>query len=189
MSEELIDFSALEEQMNSVNKEIEALKKSHIEASKQVFHKAISAFFQKYPEVEALRWNQYTPYFNDGDTCEFSVHELFCGTAMDLKKIEEGEITLDDLYDSNPYDEPEKYMFEYAQREGPLKQYYVDRIKDWEDMKAKYGDRLNELNAGVKQFKKIFNSIPDDTMLSLFGDHVVVTATRRGIDVDEYDHE
>lgn len=189
MSEELIDFNALEEQMNSVNKEIEALKKSHIETSKQVFHKAISAFFQKYPEVEALRWNQYTPYFNDGDTCEFSVHDLYFCTKQDLKEIEDGEITLDDLYDLNPYAKPDKYVYEYAQKENSLQNYYLKQIEQYEALEVKYGPRLNELNAGVKQFKKIFSSISDDTMLSLFGDHVVVTATRRGIDVDEYDHE
>lgn len=26
-------------------------------------------------EVEAIRWTQYTPHFNDGDACVFSVHE------------------------------------------------------------------------------------------------------------------
>lgn len=28
------------------------------------------------PEVHSLRWRQYTPYFNDGDPCEFGVHDL-----------------------------------------------------------------------------------------------------------------
>jgi len=26
-------------------------------------------------EVDSVRWEQYTPYFNDGDPCYFSVHE------------------------------------------------------------------------------------------------------------------
>lgn len=28
-------------------------------------------------DIEAVRWTQYTPYFNDGDVCEFSVGELY----------------------------------------------------------------------------------------------------------------
>lgn len=28
------------------------------------------------PRVEAIRWSQYTPYFADGDPCEFSVNDL-----------------------------------------------------------------------------------------------------------------
>jgi len=28
------------------------------------------------PEIDSIEWNQYTPYFNDGEECTFSVHEL-----------------------------------------------------------------------------------------------------------------
>ena len=28
------------------------------------------------PALKAIRWNQYTPYFNDGDPCTFSVGEV-----------------------------------------------------------------------------------------------------------------
>lgn len=31
-------------------------------------------YFEKYKELESFSWAQYTPYFNDGDTCTFSVH-------------------------------------------------------------------------------------------------------------------
>ena len=32
--------------------------------------------FEKYPFLTSLTWTQYTPYFNDGHTCEFGVDEL-----------------------------------------------------------------------------------------------------------------
>ena len=32
-------------------------------------------FFEGHPEVEQLRWTQYTPSFNDGDPCTFDVYE------------------------------------------------------------------------------------------------------------------
>lgn len=38
--------------------------------------KDFAAFFAACPEVESLSWTQYTPHFNDGDACVFSVHEL-----------------------------------------------------------------------------------------------------------------
>lgn len=28
------------------------------------------------PGVDSIRWRQYTPYFNDGEPCEFSVHDV-----------------------------------------------------------------------------------------------------------------
>lgn len=34
--------------------------------------------FKKLPaNFEAVRWAQYTPHFNDGEACEFSVHETY----------------------------------------------------------------------------------------------------------------
>ena len=32
--------------------------------------------FNAYPQVSAIRWNQYTPYFNDGDACVFGVGSI-----------------------------------------------------------------------------------------------------------------
>lgn len=42
------------------------------------------AFFKASPEIKAIRWTQYTPYFNDGDVCEFSRHDFeFAGEIKD----------------------------------------------------------------------------------------------------------
>lgn len=50
------------------------IKKELLEESKKVFEEESRALFDKYPELSFFRWTQYTPYFNDGDTCEFSAH-------------------------------------------------------------------------------------------------------------------
>lgn len=46
-------------------------------------------FFSKNPEVTAVGWQQYTPYFNDGDACEFSVREFHVctRTGLDFESI------------------------------------------------------------------------------------------------------
>lgn len=31
--------------------------------------------FNTYPKLQKFSWNQYTPYFNDGDQCRFSVYD------------------------------------------------------------------------------------------------------------------
>lgn len=38
-----------------------------------LFKEAIQDIFAKYPAIETIAWFQYTPYFNDGDACEFGV--------------------------------------------------------------------------------------------------------------------
>jgi hypothetical protein len=32
-------------------------------------------------DIIGVRWTQYTPYFNDGDPCEFWVNEVYCKTS------------------------------------------------------------------------------------------------------------
>ena len=50
-------------------------KEQYVEAGKQAIKPAILDFIAAHPEVHAIRWTQYTPYFNDGDPCEFRVCE------------------------------------------------------------------------------------------------------------------
>jgi hypothetical protein len=33
-------------------------------------------FFEENPDIEAIRWTQGTPSFNDGEPCTFSVHDF-----------------------------------------------------------------------------------------------------------------
>lgn len=40
---------------------------------KGAFAEASRALFDNFP-IESVSWHQYTPFFNDGDTCEFSVY-------------------------------------------------------------------------------------------------------------------
>jgi len=34
-------------------------------------------FWEKNPAIKAVHWSQYAPYFNDGEPCEFSVHDPY----------------------------------------------------------------------------------------------------------------
>lgn len=47
-------------------------------------------------KISAVTWRQYTPYFNDGDACEFSVHEPYFLMAT---KATEGEEVYSDYDD------------------------------------------------------------------------------------------
>jgi hypothetical protein len=41
----------------------------------------LRAIFDEHDCLEAIRWRQYVPYFNDGEACTFSIHEpeVKCG--------------------------------------------------------------------------------------------------------------
>lgn len=58
------DIKAIEDQ-------IEELRKSMAVRGKEIFAAETAALFEKFPAMETFAWRQYTPYFNDGDTCYF----------------------------------------------------------------------------------------------------------------------
>ncbi len=51
-----------------------AAKSRAFEAGKKEFTEKSKVLFEKNPGLESFAWTQYTPYFNDGDTCRFSAH-------------------------------------------------------------------------------------------------------------------
>ena len=42
---------------------------------RELIGKVFSEFFDRCPKIEKVVWAQYAPHFNDGDACEFGVHE------------------------------------------------------------------------------------------------------------------
>lgn len=60
-------YQAAKERMRAALDEANAVVKS-------AFSDAAKALFEQHPEMQSFGWAQYTPYFNDGDPCEFSVH-------------------------------------------------------------------------------------------------------------------
>ena len=54
-------------------------------------------FFQQNPEVKAISWTQYTPHYNDGETCYFGVNEF--GVALTDDDADELKDQTIDTYD------------------------------------------------------------------------------------------
>lgn len=55
---------------------------------KSILRDEFKVFFDAHPTVTKVRWTQYTPYFNDGDECVFTVHadcELAFGDDDELQ--------------------------------------------------------------------------------------------------------
>lgn len=57
-------------------------------------------FFTENPTAEAIKWNQYTPYFNDGDECTFRLGD-FTIKIFGVTEQKYGESFFDD-YDFKP---------------------------------------------------------------------------------------
>jgi hypothetical protein len=63
------------EELKVLSKEYyDMIKKEEDMISKIFLSTLKEEIFDKYPSVESVGWPQYTPYFNDGELCHFSVH-------------------------------------------------------------------------------------------------------------------
>lgn len=70
-----MDTAALLKNFDELNAQINEAQKEMSNKSKGLIEAVAKQFLDKCPEVTGIHWTQYTPYFNDGDTCEFSVNE------------------------------------------------------------------------------------------------------------------
>jgi len=60
------------QELREIKAKYEAMLKSE---GKAILGGAFKSFFDACPNVDAVRWRQYTPYFNDGDVCTFRLRE------------------------------------------------------------------------------------------------------------------
>lgn len=138
------------------------------------------------PRVSAIRWTQYTPYFNDGETCVFGFGKLQV-RVLDVPKELDGE---DSVY-SYDYDTvpglPGKFAdWTSAIIEGgqPSKWNYNNRQYE------QFGPVLPPLES-AEEIKNLAIDLPhfEDVLRDTFGDHARVTVTRESVTVDFYEHE
>lgn len=139
----------------------EQVRKEMQEHGKTALKEAFKTFFDENPTCEAVRWRQYTPYFNDGEACTFSIREAY--VRMEGINLDNGDYN--DSFDN--------YSSYYADK-GEYDDLSQEQIAAW----RKAGDEADELVGCDK-----------DLFQMTFGDHVKVTATRDGFEIDEYDHD
>lgn len=53
------------------------------DTGESIIRKVLQHFFEKCPDVESVTWDQYTPYFNDGDACYFSYNRISAHSFRD----------------------------------------------------------------------------------------------------------
>lgn len=145
-------------------------------------------FFKDNPEFRSIEWNQYTPYFNDGDACDFRVSDIIFTLQpffYDEDTAEDIKIGSYSVYDMEPSNSPIAVPSDYM-RTSP---YYKDSVAAYdalpEDVKANYSRLWN----AWENFHETLAAIPEEFYLDIFDDHVSVKVMADGIDVSKYDHE
>lgn len=62
--------------LNELKAQYAAARKQFEAATSTLLKTALVEVFKKFKTLESISWTQYTPYFNDGDACTFSVNEV-----------------------------------------------------------------------------------------------------------------
>jgi hypothetical protein len=167
-------MSKLQEQFDLLLQEQADLTKRFQEKAQELFKETTKEFFDKNPAITAVIWTQYTPYFNDGDTCEFAVHEPYFTNAKNLDDITRwGE-----------------YEGEDEENEWSMELWSLTSDSDWAK-EARSKIDMTQINLpSISKFSQLIQSSDmEEVMEAMFGDHVRVVATREGFDVDDHDHD
>ena len=128
------------------------------------------------PLIAEFGWNQYTPYFNDGDPCEFSVHDPWFRTTQD----EENQYK--DAYEVGSWTAHPTLGRIVIEYQGV----YPDRRDVEVDVESDHEATLRACLA----LKNAFGSGAfEDVLQTAFGDHAEIVVRRDGIDVETYEHD
>lgn len=134
------NIKALNEKYAAMNAEMDAIREKMRNESKEYIESACANLFSNCPEVHQIHWVQYSPYFNDGEACEFRVNEIQYVLTHDLD--EDGEWS-DGFYDgSRVRDESD---IENAEEKLKVARAFVADPEAWRKEKfgeARYADAL-----------------------------------------------
>jgi len=194
---------------NELMNKITALRAEAKTRASAILHEGTKSYFEKYGHfVEQIFWTQYTPWFNDGESCEFSVGEpnLVLVADENEDKYEEGSAFHNDIerYKTNLARwaefnaDPEAFKNKlevsnpnYFNRWNP-RESYVPHYETAEELESHVTKAKSYPEGFVSDTQALFDfiaSIDDEIMEELFTNHVTVRITANGIETEEYSHD
>lgn len=194
---------------NNLMSQISALRAEAKEAASHALHETTKQYFEKYGDtVEQIFWNQYTPWFNDGDTCEFSVGDIHIVLLSDESedKYSEGSYFTDDtVYLKTQIADWERFNADPEAYKDALEAANPNYFSKWHPRERFYPhyETLADLQAKLEQTTawpegfaeetqaiiSFISSLDEDILEELFDNHVTVRITASGIETEEYSHE
>ena len=167
-------------------REIAQKRQELVNELKGDFFPIVKPIIDKLPEsIKSIGWVQYTPYFNDGESCEFSVNSsIDYGIRVNRDYLEDAE------------DEDGEELNLFGSSLYALRKYGTDAYQDWNNRYPE--DKINEetkendlfVYGLLKEFSDLISGIDEDILRDLFGDHVEVIIRRDGtVETKEYEHD
>lgn len=176
-------LATLKSEHDNLKTQLNALKEVMQENSKVLMKEAFREFFEKYDVVDNIFWTQYTPYFNDGESCEFSVGDVYLILKDDEDACEYEGSTLtnkDDIgslkktiaaieaWEKDPMAAAQKYQQECIKKYGrdpfATSSYSgstLDQMKKWKPHYGTKEDHVRQL-ATAEEFGKLYPNLKSD---------------------------
>jgi hypothetical protein len=198
-----LDISSVTERYSKLNADFEAYVakagKELRDEIRKTLDEVLKLFFDANPYVASISWRQYTPYFNDGDSCEFSVGDPILTLRDDSSadadagndEDEDGEENWDEDDDDGEYRDDSSLLSNRAfYSKGGYKN--PKKVAEIDARLALVGgaDAFAKIKADFDVVARFVSSIDDDHLEEMFDDHVLVRCSRNGLEVFEYtDHD
>lgn len=163
-----MEFKEKLEELKQKQKVITKLNNELTKFSSEIFEDFYKYIFAKYSSLESFGWTQYTPYFNDGDTCVFYANTDY--------------IKINDCYAEDSIWFNKKNVTDWGTW-NPTQRVYENR-KEVEN--KNYDNVLVEAHNEIVNFLSNFG---DDFYLTKFGDHAEITVTKSNVDISDCDHD
>jgi len=172
-----IDTKQLLEEACKLENEIKELKLKYMDKMRTVLNEGFRNFFNCYPNIEAIAWNQYTPYFNDGEPCVFSANDPYLLTKKGLELFKDSDRDYAEEFEVIERDYDTDRKNKYETKTYLVQKEYVDEITLKEALEAK------------KHMDIMFECLTEEILENTFGDHAIIIATRDGFDVQRFAHD
>lgn len=179
---------------NALEAELLERKRHLSETLRPKFQEAFTQFFERHPKLEAIKFTAYTPYFNDGEECVYSVNEaeLSAFGMDDIESYSAGNIAdaADFIATGKVPDSVQESYSRWASSRYPTAEAYLRAtVGRYIDLGPDSLSVLGAIAAEYPAIQGIINSVPDDVIKGVFGDHKEITITRDGVEVEDYDHD
>lgn len=161
------------EQVMSLKKRYEKMVKGFKEED---FKGWFLEYFKLYPFITSIKWTQYTPYFNDGDRCVFSIQEPELELSAAFVSANPGlNLTGSSYNKKNPDEE-----------DGDTDDIQSVTLNTY-DFTKEQGKAYPDMKAAINSITNLFAA--EDILLHVFGDHTEIVVTPEKIVVEEYEHD
>jgi len=153
-----VDAKNIISQIAELEVRVKRLKEETKTEMSKIIAELFKAFFDAFPEIKTVHWQQYTPYFNDGDPCEFRI------SSIEFNRVE---------YGAEPVEGEEGEEFDVS--DG----FAVSKYSNSKGLE-------HELYASCIAIEDVIKSLEDE-FHGILGNNLSVFVTRRGIDIEEYE--